>query len=397
MTFRRAETPILAAIFLDLLGFGMIIADIQLRAESMVPRGWPAGLIVGGLLASTFITQLIASPRWGAASDHLGRKPFVVACTAISAVAMLTYGLAGNLWVLLLSRTLSGFGAANVAVAQAYLSDLYEPADRTAALGRIGAAISTGLVIGPPLGGFLAASGGNLLIGSVAGGASMFGAVWMLLALPSPPPKEERKPGRAPVIDLRLLKDTPKLRPLVLIAVVAWLSLATLEGTFARLIEHLYKYDQREFGVIFGYESILSIAVQGLLLVWITKRFRPTLLLRIAYLTMGVGLALNPFAGFLMPAIAPFAILIVASTLYATGAGISNPTVNSLCSQLTPDSRQGELFGLLQGARSIGFVAGPLLGGCLFDWQPAAPYLLAGTVCVGAAILVPNLEVGQPE
>jgi len=360
MVIRRAEAPILAAVFLDLLGFGMIVADIQLRAESMVPKGLPTGLIVGGLLASTFITQLLVSPRWGVASDMRGRKAIVVVCTLISASAMLTYGLAGNLWILLLSRLLSGFGAANVAVAQAFISDMYEPVDRTAALGRVGAAISTGLVIGPPIGGFLAVSGGNLLIGLVAGGASFLGAVWMMIALPSSSPKEERRPGKSPVIDLRLLRDLPKLRPLVLIAVVAWLSLATLEGTFARLIAHLFKYDQREFGVIFGYESILGIAIQGLLLAWIVAKVRSTKLLKTAYLAQGVGLALNPFAGILMPTVVPFVVLMIASTLYSFGSSLSNPTVNSLCSQMTPDSRQGELFGLLQGARSIGFVIGPL-------------------------------------
>jgi len=395
MTFRRTEAPILAAVFLDLLGFGMIIADIQLRAQSLVPRGWPTGLIVGGLLASTFVTQFIVSPRWGSASDRRGRKPIVVGCTLISATAMLVYGASSSLWVLLISRVLSGFGAANVAVAQAYISDLYEPADRTSALGRIGAAISTGLVIGPPVGGFLAVSGGNAAIGTVAGGASTVGAVWMLLELPNAPPKEARHPGRAPVIDLRLLRESPQLRPLVLVACVAWLSLATLEGTFARLISQLFSYDQRQFGVLFGYESVLGILVQGVLLAWIVRRFRATRLLRAAYITQGVGLVLNPFAGFFMPTVAPFFLLMVASTLYAIGSSISNPTVNSLCSRLTPSSRQGELFGLLQGARSIGFVAGPLIGGCLFDWRAPAPYVLAGGACVAAALLVPRLAEPQ--
>jgi len=392
MSFRKVEAPILAAVFLDLLGFGMIIADIQLRAESMVPHGWPTGLIVGCLLASTFITQLIVSPRWGSYSDQKGRKAVVVGCTLISAVAMLTYGLAGSIWILLLSRILSGFGAANVAVAQALISDMYGPEQRTAALGRIGAALSAGLVVGPSVGGFLAASGGNLLVGFVAGTASLIGAVWMLLALPNPRPKEAKERKKIVGLNLGLLRDLPKLKPLVVIAVVAWLSLATLEGTFARLISHLFRYDQREFGVIFGYESILGVAVQGLLLAWIVTKFRPTNLLRGAYLTQGVGLALNPFAGLLMPAVAPFVLLIVASTLYAIGSSISNPTVNGLCSQLAPDSRQGELFGLLQGARSFGFVVGPLVGGVLFDWHPAAPYLLAGAVCVGAAFLVPRID-----
>lgn len=390
MAVRRAEAPILAAVFLDLVGFGMIIADIQLRAESMVPRGWPVGFIVGGLLASTFVTQLLVSPRWGVASDHRGRKVVAVTCTFISAGAMLTYALAGNVWILLLSRILSGFGAANVAVAQAYIADLYGDDQRTAALGRIGAAISTGLVVGAPLGGFLAVAGGNHLVGGVAGCASAVGALSMLFGLPNVPPKEVRRPGKQPTFDLRLLREFPDLRRLALIAVVAWFSLATLEGTFARLISHLYHYDQREFGILFGYESVLGIAVQGLLLAWIASRIRAGRLLQVGYLAQGLGLALNPFAGMLAFAVSPIAFLFLASTLYAVGSGVANPTLNSLCSRLAPESRQGELFGFLQGARSIGFVVGPMVGGCLFDWRPGAPYLLAGAVCVGAALLVPK-------
>jgi len=391
MTFRKSEAPVLAAVFLDLLGFGMVLADIQLRAESMVPKGWHPGWIVGGLLASTFVTQLLVSPRWGRYSDRKGRKVVIVLCTAISATALLVYGLAGSLPILLLSRILSGFGAANVAVVQAMIADQTETGERTAALGRVGAAISAGLVTGPPIGGFLAAMGGNHLIGLVAGGASMAGALWMWVALPNLPSQTAQEPGRAPVIDLRLLNDLPRLRPLVLIAVVAWFSLAMLEGTFARLISHLYRYDQMEFGILFGYESLLGIVVQAFIIGWVVSRIKDANVLRFGYLGQGLGLSMNPFAAMLSPTVVPFVILFVASTLYAIGASIANPTVNSLCSRLTPDARQGELFGLLQGTRSVGFVIGPVLGGILFDWQPAAPYLIAGAVCVGAACLVPGV------
>jgi len=392
MVLSKSEAPILAAVFLDLLGFGMVLADIQLRAESMVPRGWRPGWIVGGLLASTFVTQLLASPRWGRYSDRRGRKAVIVGCTVISASAMLVYGLAGSIWVLLLSRILSGFGAANVAVVQAYISDQSEASDRMAALGRVGAAISAGLVAGPPIGGFLAAFGGNFLIGLAAGAASLAGAVWMWISLPNRPPRQEQEPGKAPVIDLRLLHDLPRLRPLVLIAVVAWFSLAMLEGTFARLISHLYRYDQRQFGVLFGYESLLGIIVQASIIGWTVRRMKDTNVLRMGYVGQGIGLAINPFASVLLPSVAPFIVLLLASTLYGVGSSLANPTVNGLCSRLTPDSRQGELFGLLQGARSVGFVVGPVLGGTLFDWHPAAPYLIAGIVCIGAATLVPRVS-----
>lgn len=104
----------------------------------------------------------------------------------------------------------------------------------------------------------------------------------------------------------------------------------------------------------------------------------------------GLGLALNPAAAVIASVLHPLATLFIASTIYAIGSGIASPTINSLCSREVPDERQGELFGILQGSRSFGFVAGPLLGGALFDLHPTIPYILAGVVCVAAAMLVPK-------
>lgn len=389
MSLAAAERPILVAIFLDLLGFGMVVADFQLRAEHLVPAGWPAGAVIGGLLGSTFAIQFVVSPWWGRRSDAVGRKSVLITCTFLSAMAMLVFGLADGIEWLLVSRVFAGLGSANVAVAQAWIADEYEGAPRTAALGRVSAAIGAGLVIGPPLGGHLSEFGGNRAIGLVAGIGSLIGVVWLALAMPKRLPEVERAPGKRGDFGFSLLREIPSLRRLFLIAVVAWFSLAALEGTFARLIERLFGYGQREFGWIFGFEALLGIIVSAKVLGWVAERTRETMLLRGAYLAQGVGLVLNPFAGAL-PFAAPLVLLFVASTLFATGSSLANPTINAICSRLTPDKRQGELFGLLQGSRGIGFILGPIVGGVLFDMNPIAPYLLAGAVCVVAALLVPR-------
>ena len=109
----------------------------------------------------------------------------------------------------------------------------------------------------------------------------------------------------------------------------------------------------------------------------------------------GMGLGLTPFAPNL-------AALFGASTVYGLGAGVANPTLNAQCSEVTPEDRQGEMFGLLQGARSAGFLVGPTVGGLLFDWRPEAPYLAAGVVLLVVAAIVGLVgksvvvEVGQP-
>ncbi|MEZ0327464.1 MAG: MFS transporter [Fimbriimonas sp.] len=385
----RIEAPLLVAIFLDLLGFGMIIADFQLRADKLMPRGWPTGAVIGALLASTFVAQVLMSPRWGVASDRIGRKPVIVLCTLLSAAAMFVFAAAQGVTWLLVSRILAGLGGANVAVAQAVVSDHLDEEHRTAAMGRLGAAISAGLILGPVMGGILAVAGTNHLVGLVAGCASLTGAVLLAAFLKTSRRGEPVDLGKPPLIDLRLVKEFPRLRRLVAIAAVSWFSLAMLEGTFARLLKDLFSYDQRHFGMLFAYESLIAVIVQAVLLGVIRKRVGETPLLRIAYLLQGLGLGLTPAAVLVSNFVIPLAALFVASTLFALGSALANPTVNSACSHLAPQDRQGELFGVLQSARSVGFLAGPLMGGILYDFKPWLPYVAAAFVCVWAAVLVP--------
>jgi MFS family permease len=388
----RIEAPLLVAIFLDLLGFGMIIADFQLRADSLMPRGWPTGAVIGGLLASTFVAQVLISPRWGVASDRIGRKPVIVLCTLLSAAAMYVFAAADGVLWLLISRILAGLGGANVAVAQAVVSDHLDEEHRAAAMGRLGAAISAGLILGPVAGGVLAVAGSNNLVGLVAGSASLTGAILLAAFLYTPPRTEHTDLGKPPLIDLRLVREFPKLRRLVLIAAVSWFSLAMLEGTFARLLKDLFAYDQRHFGLLFAFESLIAVIVQAVLLGFIRKRVGETPLLRVAYILQGLGLALTPAAVWVTSLMVPLAALFVASTLFALGSALANPTVNSACSHLTPKERQGEMFGVLQSARSIGFLAGPLIGGILYDFKPWLPYVGAALVCVVASMLVPSTD-----
>ncbi len=366
-----------AAVFLDLVGFGMLIPDVQLRAEAMGAKGW----LIGLLLASMFVTQLIFSPRWGAASDRLGRKKVFLACTGLSALGMLVYGLHDSLLFILVSRVLGGLGGANVAVANAWIADLAQGEDQAKAMGRLAAATTSGLILGPVVTSVLAQAEALPWLGATGFVFSALGLVLVALFVPDTPPTAERSPGRRPIIDLRILSDLPQLRAMALIALVAWFSLAMLQGTFGRLIHLNLGYGQREFGLIFGYESLLEVVAQGVLLGWLTSKIADRHLLRAAYLFQGIGLAMTPFMPDLLA-------LFGASTFYALGVGLASPLVNTLCSRLTPEDRQGEMFGTLQGARSVGFMIGPVLGGVLFDVAPSGPYVLAGVVCVAAALMV---------
>jgi len=400
---KRAELPLLTAIFLDLVGFGMAFPDISIRLRRMlagegVPMGW-IGFLTGLVLASLFLTQFIVSPRWGALSDRIGRKPVVAICTALSALSMLVYALTTSPWGVLVSRILAGFAAANVVVGQAYLADQTTEKERPAAMGRIGAAISVGLISGPAIGGWLAELGGSRLLGFVAASASAIGAIVLILFLPGTKPEEKVSTGRRPIFDFSLLKDTPQIKSFFWLAVLAWFALACLEGTFVPLLAVIFKYPQHlgpiafgsersVGGTVFGIESLIGFVVQGFFITALTKRLSTASLLRLGYAMQGIGLVLTPFAPVL-------GVLLFFSAIYSIGMSVAGPTVNAACSTLTPPERQGEIFGLLQGARSIGFLLGPMIGGALFDASHWAPYALAGGIGLAAAALVPKLK-GSP-
>ncbi len=371
------QAVLFAAIFLDLVGFGMVIPDFQLRAEKM---GAPGGLI-GLILASMFIVQTIVTPKWGILSDRRGRKLVMVICWLLSAASLFIYGAATTIWMLLISRIVAGLGGATVSIAQAFLSDLYDEEHRTIAMGRISAAVSSGLVLGPVVGGYIAGVYGSRVLGIAGGCASLLAATALILFLPAHPPVAPASLKKRLLFDFSLLRDFPKLQRLVWIAIIAWFSLAMLEGTFGRLIKQNLGLGQKEYGWIFGYESFLGVLIPITILALAAKRLGEFPLLRVSYVLQGLGLAITPLQPNLLG-------LFLASTLYALGSGMANPTLYGLCSRLAPADRQGELFGLMQGARSIGFVLGPILGGMMFDWHDGLPYYFAGAVCLLAAFLV---------
>jgi MFS family permease len=372
----RILLALLFAIFLDLVGFGMAFPDVQLRAEQFGAPGW----LIGILLSSYFITQFLVSPHWGRLSDRIGRKPVLSVCTALSALSMVVYAFADSIWGILFARILAGLAAANVVVAQAYIADNTPEDQRQKSMGQMSSAVLIGLIAGPAIGGFLAELGGNRLMGLTAAGASTLSLLWILLAVPHQPPAAERQPGKAPLLAFGILRELPDLRRIFWIAAAGWFVVACLEGTFGRLIKHNLGYGQAEFGIVFSWESLVG-ALIGLGIGWLSKRMSSSAIIRSGYVLQALGLGYTPFARNLIE-------LLVCGSLFALGTGITNPTLNAVGSLVTPPTRQGELFGVLQATRSLGFFVGPMIGGLLFDQLPMAPYLLAGGVAAIAALII---------
>lgn len=376
---KPSHLPLLALVFLDLVGFGMVIADVQIRAETFGAKGW----LIGLTLSSMFVVQILVSPMWGGLADRIGRKPVVIICTIISALSLLAYGMADNIAWIILSRVLAGLAAANVAVANSWVSRMTTESERTTVMGHMGAALTAGLVVGPTIGGLLGKHMGNAGVGWIGAACSMLGVI--LVALFSKDPVKSASEEEEKKLPLSSLFREKRLVALMTLSSIAWTALACLEGTFARLLMGVYERDQSWFGIIFGFESMVGFVVQAFLLKALAKRWSQKSLVTVGLLMQGVGLASMPYFPI-------FGMVFVGGAVYSIGSALFGPSLNAWCANVTPERLQGTMFGALQAARSFGFIVGPAVGGAMFDWNMGSPYVMAGGVCLAAAFFASRLN-----
>src|SRR5258708_51126 len=151
---------IFTTVFIDLVGFGIVIPVLPYYTEGTSFNGTPR--TVGLLFASYSIMQLIFSPILGSLSDKYGRRPILLISIIGTGIGFLILGFATTLWMLFAGRILDGITGGNISTAQAYIADVTTEEDRARGMGIVGAAFGLGFVFGPAIGGVLSRWGINV-------------------------------------------------------------------------------------------------------------------------------------------------------------------------------------------------------------------------------------------
>ncbi len=389
MKTRRSLAILFVIVFVDLLGFGMVIPVMALYAERL---GTPDSQI-GWLMTGYSFMQFVFTPIWGRLSDRYGRRPLLLLSIAMTAVGFVGYAVAPDFRWLLGSRLFAGAATANIAIAQAYIADVTPPEGRARGMGLIGAAFGLGFVLGPALGGLLsswslAAPGyAAALLAAVNGVAAFF-------VLPEP---------RAHVLSARRARfmavldelRRPGIRRLILIYLLAILAFSGMEATFALIAAHRYALDQRHVSYVFAFIGVVVTIVQGGLIGPLTRRFGEQPLLVAGLVLQAVGLVAIPYAGHM-------AGLLGACLPLAFGSGLSTPALSSLLSRTAREEDQGGTLGIGQSAAALGRIAGPISATSAYDhlWF-GAPYLggaviMLLTAAIGSTLRRPR-EQAPPE
>lgn len=361
MKSKAGLSLIFLTVFIDLLGFGILIPILPSFAVKELGVDEAA---VGIAIAIYSLVQFIFNPILGRLSDKHGRKPVIVMCLLINALGYVIFAFTSSYLILLVSRVVAGVGGSSIAVAQAYIADVTTKENRSKGMGLIGSAFGLGFVFGPLIGGFLSKLG-YMETGLGAASFSFIAFIVTMILLPESHldrSKFVETKRRILNIDavLKAFKN-PNLAILISLFFILTFSFANIYGTFALLGLQVYGFTDLQNGYMFGIIGFSSALVQGGLIGPLTKFIGKKRILIIGSFLIMVTLAIIPYAG-------NFLWLAVDSIFLSFGTGMLQPTLLSLISEVASDTEQGITLGVNQSLSALARMFGPLWGGFAFEF-----------------------------
>lgn len=374
-------------VFIDLLGFGIIVPFLAFFAQHY----GASGRTVGAILAVYSLMQFFFAPLWGRLSDRIGRRPVLLISLSGSVIGYMLLAFSHSLAMLFIARMIAGIAAANIGTAQAYIADVTSPEDRARGMGLLGAAFGVGFVLGPPLGGVLAKLGSsfglsqNFFPGVVAATLSMiaFGVAYFTLV-------ESRTPGLPtrsalpPHLDSAMWKRvfaTPAL-PLIFGSLfLTILAFAAMDPLVTLHAAERFRFGPSDLGWFYLFIGAIVAAIQGGLIGKLTRRFGESLVAIVGAAAFLVGMLL-------IPPTQRVPVLYLISVLYATGQGLCYPALTSLLTRVVPREQTGSMLGISSSLGSLARVIGPLFAGFFYDHFGARGGFYATAAVVGVALLL---------
>jgi MFS transporter, DHA1 family, tetracycline resistance protein len=375
---------ILLVVFIDLIGFGMIIPILPLFAKNFAAAEWQ----IGFLLASYSFMQFLAAPVLGFLSDRFGRKPILLLSLIGSAVGYLIMANAHSLTMLFIARIIAGVCGASVGTAAAYIADITPPENRSRRMGLIGAAFGVGFVLGPAIGGILSQFStvapfwfGALLAALNAGAVVLF--------LPEPERHVLRSESRvspgAEVTDRAVGGGIPVLVITYFVAIAAF---AVVTMIYPQVLDRRFNLNQSQINFVFVFLGLVGVLIQGGAIGRLAKRFGDYRLAALGLILMAVSMAVMPFAH-------NISLFLLFTVGLAAGNSLAQPTLTAMASRLAAATSQGRVIGTVQSAGSLGRVVGPSAGGFMLGWDRTGPPLaygntpfLAGGMVMGLAFIL---------
>ena len=381
----RSLSVLIAVAFVDMLGFAMILPLLPFYALDLAitPQ------LIGVIIASFSMAQLMSAPLWGRVSDRYGRRPALLIGLTASAISYVVFGFANSFWLLLASRFIQGAGGGTTGVLHAYVADTVPPEDRTRSLGWLSAATSAGVMIGPVIGS-TAAYWGQLAPGLVAAALCAMNIVfaWGWLQESSGANEESRTKKRQPVWHRAwtvVRYPTRAISRLVWIYALGMLAFSSFTSIITLYLGFEFAITERNIGYVFLYMGSLSVVMRSLLLGPIVDRLGEIWTMRLGATSLFIGFLSFPFAGELW-------ILLALMSFLSVGTALTFPSTTALTSRWTQQSELGTTMGTAQAFAGMSRIVSPLISTLLFQQLGHTVPFFAGAACSALVVLL-SLQV----
>ena len=373
--------------FVDMVGLLMVIPLLPFYAVQL----GGAGMVVGVLVSSFSVAQLISAPLWGRVSDRYGRRPALLIGLAFSAMAYVVFSYATTLWLLLLSRLVQGAGGGTTGVIQAYVADATEPDQRARSLGWISAATNAGVAIGPVLGS-IAYGWGREVPGLLAAGLCVANMGFAMRFLRESHDFRahaadglRRRGSREAVWGVMRRSGEPASR-LIWIYAIAMGAFQGMTAVLALFLASRHGVTEQNIGYFFMYIGAISVLTRAGILGAAVDRFGEARLSRMGTLLLALGLVTIPLTH-------GYVTLAFAVALVPLGTAFTFPCLTSLLSRVIARHERGLYMGVQQTFGGVARVIGPLWAGWAFDHLGmGVPFYTAAVLVIGTLLLGAGMD-----
>lgn len=374
-----AAPSLIAVIFINMLGFGIIVPLLPFYAKSFDAPAWQIALIFSAYSVGAFFGE----PFWGRLSDKYGRKPLLISTITGNCLCYLALAFAPNIWVAFAIRLVGGLAAGNGAVVQGYIADVTPPEKRARLLSYQGAAWNVGLIFGPMVGGLFAHPDagpvGFRIPLFLASGLAALCVVAIALFIKESRVREQaitHRPSRWAAISDAV--NHPVIGRLMLLTFLVGFAFTGIESTFGLWSQAKFGWGPREIGVCFAFTGAAAALTQTFLTGRLSEKYGPGKMLAI-----GMGVTVVAAAG---QTLSPGgSVTIALMCLTAIGQSVAWPNVSAMISQTADPYRQGQILGLNNATGALARVIGPFCAGLIF------PVLLDGPFIMGALVVAPAI------
>ena len=389
---RHAVSFIFITVFLDMVGFGLIIPVTPKLIESIGSVSIAEAATIGGGMFFVFgAMQFLFGPLLGNLSDTFGRRPMLLLAVFGLGLDYLLTALATHIWVLFLARALSGICGASYSTANAYLADITSPENRAKAFGKMGAAFGLGFTIGPAIGGILGDVDPRLPF-FVAAGISLMNFIYGYFVLPETLAPENRRVfvlARAnPWGAFRVFKSYPRVWPLGIVMFVYFFATSVYPAIWPFWGTAKYDWSSSTIGITLAVFGLSTAIVQGVFTGPVVKRIGES-----KTVVLALGVAMISAVGY---GLANSTWIVLALVVFHAPEGLFQPSITALMSNEAPADAQGELQGGITSLQNLAMLVGTLAFSQVFGLfmkedavhrSPNISFYLAAGLCLAAIIM----------